>query len=308
MITLGLHRIPAADYHADPCDMPSLSASMIHTLLTYSPRHAWMAHPRLNPKFEREHSSRFDIGSAAHAMLLGDDAQFVIVDADDWRTKAAKDERDAAYAAGKIPLLSAQYETTREMVAEARAQFAAHEMGNPFVNGSPEVTLVWQERDVQCRSLLDWMPDDHRNVLIDYKTVDGSANPEGLQSRLISTGADIQAAFYSRGFAFHFGRRPRFLFVCQEIAPPYALSVVEFDSGAMVIADKKIDEALELWARCLRDNRWPGYPARVATIGAPSWYESRQIEREMRGEMDRQAKVDSFVKLLNWQSPEGKPE
>ena len=46
----GLHLgVIEAEYHADPAPEPSLSRSLAHTLLTRSPRHAWQAHPRLNP-------------------------------------------------------------------------------------------------------------------------------------------------------------------------------------------------------------------------------------------------------------------
>ena len=41
----GIFTIPAADYHADPCEVPSLSASIASLLVNRSPFHAWSAIP-----------------------------------------------------------------------------------------------------------------------------------------------------------------------------------------------------------------------------------------------------------------------
>lgn len=67
----GEYHLPSADYHADPCKTPSLSASLADTILSGTPRHAWLESPRLNPDHEPVEKRAFDIGSAAHEVLLG---------------------------------------------------------------------------------------------------------------------------------------------------------------------------------------------------------------------------------------------
>lgn len=313
----GAYRIQAEAYHADPCEVPSLSASIASKLLTWSPRHAWVAHPRLNPNHTREHDSKFDLGSAAHALLLGDEAMFAVVDAADWRTKIAQAAKEQAYADGKIPLLREQFDRTRDMVAAARAQLvnlrdgSGRLIGDPFTDGVPETTLIWRDRPagdagepILCRSLLDYCRHDPSEPWYDYKTTSGAANPDALTARLLGTGADIQDALYTRGIRAVFDvERPIFRFVVQEIEEPFALSVVELHAAAKAVADKKVDEALALWRRCNAENIWPGYPTRVATIEMPGWHEQRQMEREMRGEVDREARIDTFQLLSNWQAP-----
>lgn len=301
----GAYRIPAAQYHEDPAERPSLSASNAHVLLSRSPRHAWVNHPRMNPKYRREHSTDFDLGNAAHAVLLGDQVSVEVIQALDWRTNAAKEARDAARAAGKLPLLENQYHRAKAMATSAHVQLGVHEVGDVFSNGTPEVTLIWRDGDVWCRALLDYCPEppEKAKALYDYKTTSGAAHPDSLTSRLLGTGADIQAAFYRRGFKAIYGRDVAFRFVVQEIDQPHALSVVELDEGAMFVADCKVDEALALWSRCVRENRWPSYPARVATIGLPQWYENGQMQREERDEADRQGGIDSFKMMLDWQAP-----
>src|ERR1700677_1036911 len=93
----GIFNLSAEAYHADPCPTASLSSSIAGILLDQSPSHAWLAHPRLNPNYVRESAdSRFDLGSAAHMMLLEQrEDRIVRVSADDWRTKAAKEARAA---------------------------------------------------------------------------------------------------------------------------------------------------------------------------------------------------------------------
>ena len=65
----GVYDLPMAEYHADPCPEPSLSSSIIRLLCSASPLHAWTAHPRLNAAYVAEESDRFDVGTAAHALL-----------------------------------------------------------------------------------------------------------------------------------------------------------------------------------------------------------------------------------------------
>jgi hypothetical protein len=101
--------VSEAAYHADPCGSPSLSQSIAHTLITQSPRHAWLEHPRLGGQ-QRVSSKVMDEGSILHKLLLGAGAQFEMVVADDWRTKAAKEARDVIIAGGRIAILAHNFE------------------------------------------------------------------------------------------------------------------------------------------------------------------------------------------------------
>src|SRR5262245_29477228 len=122
-LDVGIHAISPAQYHADPCPAPSLSSSIAKMLCLESAAHAQYAHPRLNPAGAGDDADeRFDIGTAAHALLLEGTTAIAVIDAKDYRTNAAKDARDAAYAAGLTPLLKARWTDVQAMVAAARAQ------------------------------------------------------------------------------------------------------------------------------------------------------------------------------------------
>lgn len=263
---------------------PSLNAGICKILCSRSPLHAWTLHPRLNPHFERDSDPKYDVGTAAHALLLeGRDAVF-IVGALDWRTADAKAMREEARAEGKIPLLSAQWQEVQRMCEAVREQLDALDVDPvPLTDGKPEQTLVWEEQGILCRARLDWLRDD-RAAIDDLKTTSASANPEAWTRRTLwDMGADIQAAFYLRGLAA-LGEKVRdFRWIVVETYPPYALSVVSLTPQAFELADAKVEYALNLWKRCLEADDWPGYPIQVAYAEAPGWHEAAWLEKEARG-------------------------
>ncbi len=278
----GIYTMPAEQYHADPCPVPSLSNSIAKVLLDQSPKHAWMSHPKLNPHYQSDEDSRFDLGSASHALLLEQsDANLVVIDAADWRTKAAKEARDAARAERKLPVLARHAAAIRKMVGAAQDFIAASPLRGVWQAGKPEQTVIWQDEGVSCRSRLDWLTDDRR-LILDYKTTD-SANPEVFGRQIARMGYDLQAAFYSSGLIANGCEEPRFVFLVQEIESPYACSLVELHSSYMEIAYAKYTRAVNLWRECVARNEWPAYSANITTALPPSWAMMKH-ETEMMGE------------------------
>lgn len=259
----------AEDYHADR-DGPSLSSSIAHIILSRSPLHAWFAHPRLNPHYRAEESAEFDYGTAAHSLLLeGDESGLVVVEADDWRTKAAKELRDAARAAGKTPLLARQIAKVRAMVKAAQQAVADSEIAGAFEGAIAEHSIYWQEGEIRCKARPDLINDTMR-LILDYKTC-ANAEPDAFMRAGLSYGYDIQEAFYRRGMKA-LGRDYNFVFLAQEKEPPYACSLVALDPAMQDMAERKVSFALASWQSCLKANRWPGYPNRIAYISPPAWY------------------------------------
>lgn len=268
---------------ADADGVPALSASIAHLLVSKSALHAWTAHPRLNPNYRQEESAEFDYGRAAHSCLLeGDESSLVVIEADDWRKKDAKEARDAARTEGKTPLLVRQMHKVRAMVRAAKEYIAASEIPDVFSTGKPEVSLHWREGPTHCRGRLDWLTDDHRLVM-DYKTT-VSANPHSFVGMAIGYGYAMQEAFYRRGVKAVYGKEPAFVFLLQEKELPYACSLVAFDPAMQEIGDRQAEHALALWATYMQRNEWPGYPRRVAYLEPPAWYMARDDER--RQEVD----------------------
>lgn len=294
MLGEGVHKLTAADYHAGK-DMPApmLSASIIKVLLDQSPAHARLAHAQLNPDYAEEEAVKFDIGTAVHDLFLEGVDQMEVIDAENWRTKAARDARDIAYAAGKIPLLKHQVGDVISMSAAISDQLERHaDASEAFANGEPQQTLVWQKNGVWCKAMLDWLPRGS-SIFTDLKTTGVSANPEAwIRGPFFSTGCDIQAAFYLRGIRKVLQlKRPVFQFCVVETTPPYALSVVAVGEAVLDLANQKIEHALATWARCLETNEWPAYTPRTAWAELPAHlitrWEERKIAEASRPDIER---------------------
>lgn len=280
----GIYAISADAYHADPCVEPSLSSSIAKLLVTpgTTPLHAWTESARLNPDHEPDEQEKFDLGKACHSLILRDPQEFEIIDAANWKKDVHQAARASARAAGKIPLLAHQFIDASKMAVEARRQLDKHEEGrNFFVSGKPEMTMVWREGDVLCRARVDWQPNDGV-YWPDYKSTAASADPDSWQRTAYGMGADIQAAFYLRGFRALGFDKARFRFAVQENYKPFALSVVGLMPGALDLADRKVERAIAVWRECRRTNAWPAYPRRTAWIDAPAYHEAAVLNREVR--------------------------
>mgnify|MGYP002735206448 CR=1 FL=1 len=278
--------MPDAAYHADPVLGGSLSASGAKTLLRA---------PALF-RHERDHGRppkrEFDLGHAAHLLTLGAGPELEVVDAADWRTKAAKEQRDKARAAGRVPVLGREFEAVSDMVYALRQHPIASELLDPSTM-RPEVSVFWRDPwhpSVMRRARLDAIsrPDeDGGHIVVDYKTCN-AADPDSISRAMWTYGYALQAAWYlEAASAAASPQRPiacdRFLFVFQEKTPPYLVTVVEPSPDALRVGEKQTREAVDLYAGCVESGRWPGYVSddEIPLIGLPAWVERRfAIEEE----------------------------
>lgn len=269
----GIRDISEDEYLADPVPGGSLSASGAKALLECPARY----------RYQREHPVRkqvFDFGSAAHKLALGAGPEITIVDYDDWRTKAAKEEREAARAAGTIPVLKAEYVQLAAMADALLAHPLARAALDPGRGGKPEQSLFMQDEasGVWLRARLDWMPDPHsamRPVIFDYKTT-RSANPDSFAKSMYDYGYHVQAAFYADLYCQLTGVDAPFLFIAQEKEPPYLVTVCQPDADAMRAGRDKVRQAIEIYRDCTEAGIWPGYTDEIATISLPPWARARE--------------------------------
>ena len=277
--------IDAAAYHADPAPEPSLTQSIAKILLERSPRHAQVAHPRLNPDYEPDDDAKYDIGNIAHCLLLGRGKAFDVVDYSDWRTKAAQETRKLAAAAGKIAVLEKDHTRASAMAMAALHQLIERGFEFDWAPGAAdaEAVVAWSENDIWLRCMIDWLSADRRKVW-DLKTTSASAAPHQIAGKMENDGWTIQAAMHERGLnAVHpesAGRREH-LFICQETQPPFALTIVRLPESALQLGRRRLNVAIGLWSDCIRRNEWPAYPSAVVVPHVPEWSESRWLNREI---------------------------
>lgn len=274
VIEPGQYDIPAEDYHADPVPGGSLSSTGARMLLASCP--AKFA-------YEREHGQPpkgvFEFGQAAHRLVLGAGPELVCVDWDDWRTKGAREERDEIRANGGIALLPHEYDRVQSMADVLRRHPRAPELFAP--GGEAEQTFIWRdpETGVWCRSRVDWVcdPDADRALVVDYKTT-ASAHPAELEQAVYRYAYHQQDPFYRDGVRAVLAREADFLFLFQEKAPPFLVTVVQLAMDAVELGAARNARARLIFAECQRTGIWPGYGDDTHFISLPPWAADRDAK------------------------------
>jgi hypothetical protein len=289
MIISGvIHHLPASIYHADPAPAPSLSSTLARKLLAQSPLHAWTACPRLNPDWEAEEKPTFDIGRAAHRVLLGAGADYAVIPADllgsngSISTKDAKSWVAEQRAAGVTPIKAEVAEQIEAMAEKARAALADYRItldpARSEVAAFAEIDGVW------CRAMFDNVSEC--GIIYDFKTCE-DASPDAVLRSVERYGYDVQAAHYLDVWRAATGEDRRFRLIFQEKAPPHEVAVVELydnpdeDADWMLDARSKAAEARRIWGECLAAGEWPGYPRQIAIIGARRFHRDAWAHREI---------------------------
>jgi hypothetical protein len=294
----GIYQMTAEEYHANPEGLPFLSNSAIYTLINESPLHAWHEHSALNPNYvaeqeEKGEDKKFDVGIAAHSVILEGVDNIVELDFKDWRTNASKEQADLIRLQGMTPLLRKHAQAVRQMAAAAHKEIAECKelCGLTLKDGKPEQTLIWQDEEtgVWCKARPDWVHEDHK-LMLDLKSTQASAEPNQSTRRVMDQmQAYVQAAWYKRGLKAITGNDADFIFLCQESKRPFAACFINTTNSYLALGESKISIALPLWAKCLRENKWPGYSGRIHQPEPAPWSVRDWMERlneESEGEME----------------------
>ncbi|PZF98520.1 PD-(D/E)XK nuclease-like domain-containing protein [Micromonospora deserti] len=273
--------VPDDVYHADPVPGGSLSSTGARDLLPPSCP-AKFRHKRDNPQPPKK---EFDLGHAAHHLVLGTGPKLVVVDRPRWDTNEVKAQVKAIRDAGDIPLKPADMDRVEAMAEKLREHPEASALLRPGT-GQPEVSLFWidPETRVKCRARIDFLPDapgGDRLIVPDYKTCT-TAEPEALQKVISDRGYHRQGDWYEGGLRA-LGRHPnpQMVFIFQEKEPPYVVTVAQPDPTARRIAAHLNREARHVYRSCVESGRWPGYTDDVALISLPGYIENRYAQELM---------------------------
>ncbi|MFC7929133.1 PD-(D/E)XK nuclease-like domain-containing protein [Streptomyces cinereoruber] len=266
--------LPAEEYHAQ---RTSLSSTGARTILKAP---ALYRYEQDHPQSRRD---TFDFGTAAHRVVLGDGPELVAIEANDWRTKAAREERDEVAAAGGVALLAADYDRVHEMADAIRRHPIASALFAPG-SGRPEQSMFWRDEatGVMRRARADWLPNPRNGRLVvpDYKTT-VCAHPEALARTVETYGYHQQAAWYLDGIrALELDEKPAFLLVFQEKTAPFLITVVELDLVTLRIGAAKNRRALNTYRACVESGHWPGYVPdhEPFYLSLPPWATNRDTE------------------------------
>lgn len=238
------------EYHAHP----ALSASGMKQILR-SPKHY------LQSRMERVEKPAFDIGHAAHSLVLGvgqpiDQIDEKLLSADGGiRSNAAKAKVEEIRAAGKVPLKPVTYQKVVRMrdaiLANAKAR-AILEMPR-----YTEVSLFAcdPETGVPLRGRLDVLTG---GLCSDVKTTP-DVREFKLRSVIQDFGYDVQGEVYRLLVELVLGIEPepvQLIFVEKEA--PYEVRVVKLGERWQAGGYARMRKAIEVFQSCIEFGVWPG--------------------------------------------------
>jgi hypothetical protein len=273
---LGVHDWTADEYHRDPLRPwgGSVSSTTLrHILWEDGGSPAQVRHERLHP----EHKDAYDFGSVAHRMILGKGEEIRVVDAGDWKTKAAQQARKDAREQGAVPVLRKDFARARRLMHAVLRHWDAGPLFHPG-RGVPERSTLWVDDQTgrYCRAMLDRYPNPDwpgRPIAVDLKTT-VSVQTRALVRTVVKYGYDQQAAHYLDGLAKDGLVDAGFVFVFAESKPPHLVRVVQLAEHWVERGRRRNREALDLLDRCLDLDDWPGAPPGLLTLDPPGWLDT----------------------------------
>jgi len=269
--------LPAEVYHGQFVPGDSLSSTGARKLLAPS----CPALFKYDQDHGQAHKKEFDLGHAAHKLVLGEGAHIEVIDAPDWKSKAAREERDAAHAEDLVPLLAKDY-TKVEVMADA---IRRHPLAGPLFTpgtGVAEQSLFWQDQrtGIWRRARPDWVKNGGpRTICVDYKTT-ADASLDALERAIYTYGYNMQGPWYLDGLrALGLAdENAQFIFVFQEKTAPYLITVVGLDPTALQIGAAKNCRAIDTYRECIETGHWPAYLDDIAYLSLPIWAEKNDTE------------------------------
>ena len=262
----GIYDMPNAWYHADCCDGPSISSTGLRTIYAQSPAHYWFKsalNPERDPEDDEEETEALRIGRAAHLLLLEPALFHAQVIArppmfDSWRTNAAKAWRAEKQLEGFTVL---NPDEMQRIAGIANALRAHPLFAEGILDGDIERSLIWkdQKTGVWLKARPDAIPRGS-NVFGDLKCVKDASDRALHRMVFWDRQYDMQMALGGIGMRILTGRRvEEHVLVAVESKKPHAIAVRPIHEAAILEAEACLRFAVDRFARCWEEKRWPSY-------------------------------------------------
>lgn len=179
-------------------------------------------------------------------------------------------EREAALRfqhenAGKICLDQDDYEKCIDISESVRS----HPIIAKYLDkGKPEVSIFADTNysGVKFKGRLDLVCEPC-GVIIDLKTIGKEASLYNCKKQIRDLSYDIQAYCYLELMKSIYPDRPfKFMFAFVEKKKPYGVRIVEINPLSLQERYLTVNEAFQSFDKCLTENVWSGYPAKVNII------------------------------------------
>jgi len=284
----GIYSLPEELYRSD---LESLSYSTAKVLLK-SPKkyHYNLTHRDEKPK------RIYDVGHLAHKLILKEGAQIVVLDpevhgllkdgitvADSPRSTKMWKEADAdARANGCVPVHIDDYKAAEAMAKEVHD----HPLAGPlFTKGLAEKAFYKRDTEtgIMLKGKVDWITQDGDTLkIVEVKTTN-DAHPREFEIRGGKLYYPLQGAFYKhlvQAVGNH--KRVEFVTVVVETEAPHLVSVLKWDTEAMMQGEIWMRQALGILAECRRTDFWPEWSDVdrnvIQSISIPVWMSTMENE------------------------------
>lgn len=234
-------------------------------------------------KHPQKTKREWDFGRVAHKIILGEGDEFLVLDPQIHGLKkdgevAANPRATATWALaetkaraeGLTPIHADDYRKAIEMANVVHE----HPLAGPLLaEGSAENWLYATEPETGqgLRMRTDWMTRRDRLYAIEYKSA-ADAEPKAFARKAYDFGYHVAFAFaVTMAQLLELDDAPAYLVIAQEKAPPYLVSVNEFDSDAYTLGMRQMQQAIALYRECCETGVWPGYPPEIHSLSLPAW-------------------------------------
>lgn len=262
----GIYDLTMDQYHGQPADALCMGSSDAVILTNATPAHlqaSWLD--------DSDDSKASDLGTIIHTLILEPhraEKQLAIVQADDWRTKVAREQRDDARARGMTPILEKDLDGAH---AAVRAVMEHPIAGQLLSDGKAEQSYFAKDEKTglyrKCR------PDFYTSsrIIVDVKSVT-SASPEFLQRRVYDGGWFQQAPWYC-DVVERVESKPAqgYCWICVEQKAPNAVVVRRPPDTVLMHGHRLNEEAFALFAKCVAEKHWPAYGDEIEDLSLPSF-------------------------------------
>lgn len=237
-------------------------------------------------KYDRDHPRRasrsMELGTVVHGMILGTGQPVTVIDAPDYRKKDAQQARDAALAAGEVPMLPHEH-AQAEAIVQAVTE---HDTAAALLDGADaEVSMYWQDPDlgIWLRGRMDGYNQLFSTpTIVDLKTA-ADAGPDRFAKATADFGYYMQAPWYCEGLADALNCDPAdvdFVFIVVPTTPPYLPMTYRIDPSDAERGRDRNAIAREMWRDCVRTGVWPSWSDEIEDLSLPGYARAR-IQTEL---------------------------
>lgn len=200
---------------------------------------------------DQERTRSMEMGTLIDGLLFGRPPKVARIPFDDYRTKAAREARDAAIADGAIPLKNGEEDAITVAVEQLAPKVARLGIVERHVK------MEWLQGGCPHRGEMDGLAPMGTDLCIyDLKTCEaGKSRSVSTANSIIAMGYDIQGMAYVEGLASVRQLDPEtisFALVFVETGPPFAMVVRRFSPAMRVLGARRWERARALWLEAYR--------------------------------------------------------